>query len=109
MKRYASHFLFFPKCGYLKQYAIEMEKGCVVGIFPLSEEIENTEWMPGVIAMLRSEQLEETALFEDVVPLLSSVPSDIEKRLSDLTPYLFFPFDFTTMQPVYGTRRRQLR
>lgn len=109
MKRYASHFLFLPGYGYLKQYAVEMKEGCVVGIFPLSEEIENTEWMPGVIALLRSEQVEETVLFEESAPLLSSVPSDIERLLSDLTPYLFFPFDFTTMQPVSGTRHRLLR
>lgn len=109
MKRYASHFLFLPGYGYLKQYAIEVNEGCVVGIFPLSEEIENTEWMPGVIAMLHPEQLAVSTLFEDALTLLSSVPSDIEERLSDLTPYLFFPFDFTTMQPVGGTRRRLLQ
>lgn len=109
MKRYASHFLFLPGYGYLKQYAAEMKEGCVVGIFPLSEEIENTEWMPGVIALLRSEQVGETALFEESAPLLSSVPSDIERQLSDLTPYLFSPFDFTTMQPVSETRHRLLR
>ena len=84
MKRYASHYLFLPERGYLKQHAIEVEAGRVVRIFPLSEEIEDTEWLPGVIVLHRE--------------------SD-----ASLTPFLLYPFDFTTMQPVAGTQRRQLR
>ena len=54
MKRYASHFLFLPGHGYLKQYVVEIGEGqCVSRIFPLTEEVENTEWLPGVIALLR--------------------------------------------------------
>ena len=53
MKRYASHFLFLPGHGYLKQYVVEIGEGqCVSRIFPLTEEVENTEWLPGVIALL---------------------------------------------------------
>lgn len=47
MKRYASHFLFLPGHGYLKQYVVEIGEGqCVSRIFPLTEEVENTEWLP---------------------------------------------------------------
>ena len=43
MKRYASHFLFLPGHGYLKQYVVEIGEGqCVSRIFPLTEEVENT-------------------------------------------------------------------
>lgn len=84
MKRYASHYLFHPERGYLKQYAIEVEEGHVARIFPLSEEIEGTEWLPGVIVLHRE-------------------PDD------SLAPFLLYPFDFTTMQPVAETQRRQLR
>ncbi len=109
MKRYASHFLFLPGYGYLKQYAIEMEGDCMKHILPLTEEIESTEWLPGVIALLcHSEQSEETTTF-DTTLILSSVPESIKEKLPSLTPYLFSPFDFTTMQPVAGTQRRQLR
>ena len=52
MKRFASHFLFLPAYGYLKQYAIETEEGIVVRLFPLTEEIENVEWLPGAIVLL---------------------------------------------------------
>ena len=53
MKRYASHFLFLTGHGYLIQYVVEIGEGqCVSRIFPLTEEVENTEWLPGVIALL---------------------------------------------------------
>ena len=52
MKRFASHFLFLPAYGYLKQYAIETEEGMVVRLFPLTEEIENVEWLPRLLHMI---------------------------------------------------------
>ena len=33
----------------------------------------------------------------------------LEKRGEALLPYLFYPFDFISMQPVDGTRHRLLR
>jgi hypothetical protein len=59
MKRFASHFLFLPAYGYLKQYAIETEEGMVVRLFPLTEEIENVEWLPGAIVLLTQNELKE--------------------------------------------------
>lgn len=59
MKRFASHFLFLPAYGYLKQYAVETEEGSVVRIFPLTEEIENVEWLPGAIVLLTQDELKE--------------------------------------------------
>lgn len=106
MKRYASHFLFLPGYGYLKQYAIEMEGECVTQIFPLTEEVENTEWLPGVIALLRHP---ESPLTFDNKQQITAVPQSIEEELPSLIPYLFSPFNFTTMQPAAGTRHRQLR
>ena len=52
MKRYASHFLFLPEYGYLRRQVVETEEGTIVRIFPLTEEVENTEWLPGVILLL---------------------------------------------------------
>ena len=52
IKRYASHFIFLPGHGYLKQYVVGVEEGQVVSAFPLTEEIEGVEWFPGVIALL---------------------------------------------------------
>lgn len=108
MKRYASHFLFLQEYGYLKRQVVEMEEGAIARIFPLTEEVENTEWLPGVMALLTSE---DAAIpeFGKHRKLLDAVPLEIADRLSSLTPVLFFPFDFTTMLPVAGTRRRPLR
>lgn len=84
MKRYASHYLFLPGQGYLKQEVIETEGGRMVRHFPLTGEVEDIEWHPGLITL---------------------VP---EGAGGDFVPYLCFPYDFTKMKPVAGTRRRQL-
>lgn len=52
-------FLFLPAYGYLKQYAVETEEGVVVRLFPLTEEMENVEWLPGAIVLLTQEELKE--------------------------------------------------
>lgn len=113
MKRYASHFIFIPGYGYLKQYVVEVEKGCVVSVFPLTEEIEGVEWFPGVIALLTAKGDVPAKLhdiFQKQKEVLKEAPETFYKdqSLSKLIPYLFYPFDFTTMQPVGGTRHRQL-
>ncbi|MBC8594486.1 hypothetical protein H8744_14825 [Oscillospiraceae bacterium N12] len=82
MKRFASHYLYIPEKGYLKQFVIEMEEEFVAKFFPLTEEIESVEWMPGVI---------------ELIPDRGSFRA-----------YLLYPFDFTSMQPVAETQRKQL-
>lgn len=82
MKRFASHYLYVPDTGFLKQHVIEVEEEHVVNFFHLTEEIESVEWMPGVIELVPEE--------------------------GRLRAYLLYPFDFKTMQPVAGTQRRQL-
>ncbi len=112
MKRYASHFLLLPGYGYLKQSVVEMEGNRVTRIFLLSEEIENTEWLPGIIILLNKDIGNNVTLCESYFRkpyILSSIPERVEKQLSSLIPYLLFPFDFTTMQPVAETQHRLLR
>ena len=113
MKRYASHFIFIPGYGYLKQYVVEVKQGSAVSVFPLTEEIEGVEWFPGVIALLDerdSSSAESHGIFQKQKDILTEVPESFckEKLLSGLIPYLFYPFDFTTMPPADGTRHRQL-
>ena len=85
MKRIASHYLFVPESGFLKQYVVELEEERVVRFFPLTEEIESVEWMPGVIVLSK------------------------EKAEDLFSAFILYPFDFTTMQPVAETQRKQLR
>ena len=127
MKRFASHYLYVPTYGYFKQYVVEMEEGLVSRLFPLTEEVESAEWLPGVIALLTPQESiivngESNALitFKELGLFLHTsdhhsdnnlieLPDSLIDRLSSLTPYLFSPFDIITMQPVDGTRHKQLR
>lgn len=87
---------------------VEIGEGqCVSRIFPLTEEVENTEWLPGVIALL-TETETDYPHFDKCHNMLTAIPPGIEKELPYLIPWLFFPFDFTTMQPGAGTQRKLL-
>ena len=44
MKRFASHYLFMPDVGFIKQQVVEItDEGVVRDTFPLTEEIEKGE------------------------------------------------------------------
>ncbi len=128
MKCFASHYLLIPAVGYMKQQVVEItDEGVVRGVFPLTEEIESVEWMPGVIVLLSERQMEEiknTGMILKNIPVFQINPSNIlnqssrcfEESLKELKekgevlfPVLFYPFDFISMQPVDGTRHRLLR
>ena len=123
MKRFASHYLFMPDVGFIKQQVVEItDEGVVRDTFPLTEEIES-----GVIVLLPADQLEEiknTGMILKNIPVFQINPSNIlnqssrcfEESLKELKekgevlfPVLFYPFDFISMQPVDGTRHRLLR
>ena len=125
MKRFASHYLLIPAVGYMKQQVVEItDEGVVRGVFPLTEEIESVEWMPGVIVLLSESQMEEiknTGMILKNIPvfqinlpnILNQSSRCFEESLKEkgevLFPVLFYPFDFISMQPVDGTRHRLLR
>lgn len=135
MKRFAAHYLFLPKVGFMRQQVVEVsDEGSVRCFFPLTEEIESVEWMPGVIALLSEDEIkilknpvtssidvtgfsDKKALFvkgtslilEQSSPCFREMLSYYEKKGEDLFPYLFYPFDFTSMQPVAGTQHKLLR
>ena len=126
MKRFASHYLLIPDVGFIKQQVVEVNaEGIVQGIFPLTEEIESVEWMPGVIALLSADQYATLGTdYTDFTVLSYFKPGNphdsclnslneylnVRKRKGEaLFPCLFYPFNFTSMQPVDGTRHRLLR
>lgn len=128
MKRFASHYLLMPDVGFMKQQVVEInDEGVAQGIFPLTEEIESVEWMPGVIVLLSARQMEKIkntgmilkniSVFQSNLPIVSNQSSQYSSELLNaskrggeaLLPYLFYPFDFISMQPVDGTRHRLLR
>ena len=128
MKRFASHYLLIPDVGFMKQQVVEInDEGVAQSIFPLTEEIESVEWMPGVIVLFSARQMEEIKntgmilknipMFQSNLPIVSNQSSQYLSELLDeskrrgeaLLSYLFYPFDFISMQPVDGTRHRLLR
>ena len=56
IKRFASHFIFLPGHGYLKQYVVGVEEGQVVSAFPLTEEIEGEDM--GILIGKRGQTLD---------------------------------------------------
>ena len=52
MKRFASHYIYLPNQGFLKQYVIEICEGHITSLFRLTEEAENIQWMPGGVIVL---------------------------------------------------------
>ena len=128
MKRFASHYLLIPDVGFVKQQVVEIsDEGVAQNIFPLTEEVESVEWLPGVIVLLPVHQMEEIKntgmvaknipVFQQNLPVLIDSSSctlndflDTSRKNGEvLFPYLFYPFDFTSMRPVDGTRHRLLR
>lgn len=83
MRRYASHYLIHPSLGMLKQQIVEVEQGVAVCHYPLIEELENVEWLPGVITL----------------------EPDGQGRLC---PVWMYPYDFTNQRTVAETQRRRL-
>ena len=98
MKRFASHYLLIPAVGYMKQQVVEItDEGVVRGVFPLTEEIESVEWMPGVIVLLSESQMEEIKntgmilknipVFQINLPSVSNQSSSGWKRIYYRVPY----------------------
>ena len=125
MKRFAAHYLLLPEVGFIRQQVVEIaDDGRVCHIFPLTEEIESVEWMPGLIALFPGSEIKNTGMILKNIPVFQINPSNIlnqssrcfEESLKELKekgevlfPVLFYPFDFISMQPVDGTRHRLLR
>lgn len=113
-KRYASHFILLPGYGYLKHFAVEVDAGKVISVFPLVEEIESVEWFPGVIILLPEMEGDLTdncsTYFPEQSEVLKELPQAFRKGdiPTGLVSYLYYPFDFTTMKPVCETRRKLL-
>ena len=66
-----------------RQQIVEVEQGVAVCHYPLTEELENVEWVPGVITL----------------------EPDGQGRLC---PVWMYPYDFTNQRTVAETQRRRL-
>ncbi|WP_455591942.1 hypothetical protein [Bacteroides sp.] len=102
MKRFAAHYLWSPQTGLIKQAVVEVVENCATSIFPLTEEIESVEWYPGIIVLWPYKEISP----EELKQAMRQPAADNE--LHTLYAHLFYPFDFTMMQPVAGTQHRLL-
>ncbi len=108
MKRFASHYTYLPGQGFLKRWVVETCEKHIVRLFPLTEEVENTEWLAGVIVLLPEGMQTDEVLFDAQI-LLEDIPREVQASLPKQTIYLFYPFDFIGMKPVAETRHTRLR
>lgn len=108
MKRYAAHYLYLPGYGFLKQFVVEVHADHICSLFPFSAEIEDTEWWPGVIALVRSAEEAEHLSFK-TKEMIGKVPAELSDSLAQLLPVLFYPFDFISMSSVSETQRILLK
>lgn len=102
MKRLAAHYLWSPQTGLLKQSVVEVSEGYATSIFPLTGEIESVEWYPGIIVLWPDKEISP----EELKQAMRQSATNSEQQT--LYPHLFYPFDFTLMQPVAGTQHRLL-
>lgn len=103
MKRFAAHYLYLQGLGYLKQYAVEVDNDKVVGLSPCMAEVENTEWLPGVLMLHTTENWREVAITPQII---NEIPTDLSKDAWRLTH--LYPYNFTSMMPCDETRHKQL-
>lgn len=117
---YASHYTLLPGAGYVRQQVVALTpEGVVDRVFPLTGEIEGVEWRPGIIALLpesgSDEEYVRGCFDAPVIPAeeasgrVADWLVDVHAKGQATRASLYYPFDFTAMRPVGGTRRIPLR
>lgn len=120
MKRFASHYLYIPSHGFLRQYVTGIdEKGHVVSLYPLKEEVESIIWTPGVIKLipqhftefnaaskertLKEECMNEVITFNQLEKK-QNLPAEYDDIVrSEFVAIRLYPFDFATMKVTTDT------
>lgn len=82
-RRYVAHYLYTPSRGYLKLHGVEIDGKSLIRIFSFTEEMENAEWLPGIIKL-------------EITP---------DHRVEI---WHYYPFNFINMMPVFETQSRRL-
>jgi len=115
MKRFASHYLYIPLYGFLKQYVVEINNdGFVDALYPLREESESIIWTPGVISLVLPEQLSgidkewkgsnKNNIFFEHKQIKTELPAGYSNMEGlKMSVIRLYPFDFTQMQPTENT------
>ena len=103
MKRFAAHYLYLQGYGYLKQCAVEVDSDKVVSISPCMAEVENTEWLPGVLMLHSTNNWREVVITPQII---NEIPTNLSNDAWRVTH--LYPYNFTSMMPCDETRHKQL-
>ena len=104
MKRFASHYVYTPSLGFLKQHVVEInDEGHAVSLYRLEEEIESIIWTPGVIRLVPDGSLpDQLLIFEKPEIRTDSIDFKNLKSLK-LTAIRLYPFNFSEMKATTDT------
>lgn len=115
IRRFAANYLLIPGIGFFRQSVLEIDdEGVVARVFELTEEGENTSWIPGLLVLRRRDGAGEVSelLPEDVVlpEVCRSYPDIPEHYFREYRFDLFrvYPFDFVCMKPTGDSRYYRL-
>lgn len=120
MKRVATHYLYLPSHGFLKQYVVEIdEEGVVATLFPLDGESESVVWLPGVIVLVSQDRLdsygvdfplegEELAAFINFNSIADHQVCTDEYTSQKYIAFRLYPFDYVQMKPLLHTKMQRL-
>lgn len=113
IRRYAAQFLYVSGVGFIRRQVVELENDVVVRISPLLCELENTEWLTGILALLPPfaewGENEGWSAGDSLAPVVETLPEDWHDRVVALKLYWLSPFNLTARKPVSGTRRKLLQ
>lgn len=116
MKRFASHYLYLPSHGLLRQYVVEIDdEGRVTMLFPLKEESESVIWVPGVIVLISQDTLEASkgdyTMLREEISFSSKVTHSLyaeEYTGGNYQAFRLYPFDYTQMKLLAYTKIQRL-
>jgi len=104
MKRFASHYVYTPSLGFLKQHVVEInDEGHVVALYRLEEEIESIIWTPGVISLVPHDYFSEQALTFEKPEIRTDAVEYKNMDSLKLSAIRLYPFNFSEMKATTDT------
>lgn len=123
MRRFASHYIYIPSCGFLKQFIVELtEEGYVSSLHKFVEEAESIIWTPGVIGLFHQQtlrrgnsvEINKEEIYNKLISESSSLQTELPTEYTgnidclQLNAIRFYPFDYTFMKPTIDTQLQVL-
>lgn len=96
MMRYASHYLYISGTQLYKKYAVELEDSCVSRIFSLTQEIESTVWVEGILilSLLPEYSVRTNQTFQE---LICEMTVGLGLELGDSIPFGVYAYHLSSV------------